>query len=588
VKREKAVIIGAGPAGLTAAYELLARTQIHPIVLEMTPHLGGLSRTAQYRGNRMDIGGHRFFSKSDRVMQWWLSQMPLEAGGGAVEILGRLTLESIAGEAPDPETADNVMLLRQRRSRIYYQRKFFDYPLSLSLDTVRKLGLRQMSRIGLSYLRSAAVPIRPEANLEQFFINRFGRELYRTFFESYTEKVWGVPCARINAQWGAQRIKGLSVKTALLNALARPLRRGGVSQKGTETSLIEQFLYPKHGPGQMWERVARVVQSRGGDVLVNMKVRRLELDGRRVTAVHAVDVETGDEHCIPADYCFSTMPVKHLVRSLGAAPPDGVRRIGEGLVYRDFITVGLLADELKVRERTRDGGGGLSQFSSDENGTVPLRIRDNWIYIQEPDVTVGRVQIFNNWSPYLVADRSKTWLGLEYFCNQGDRLWVKSNKEMLAFAAAEMARLGLLEAGAVRDGTVLRVPKAYPAYFGAYGRFAELRAWFDRLENLFLIGRNGMHRYNNQDHSMLAAMAAVDNILAGRTDKSNLWSVNAEPQYHETKSRTPALPCPAAAHPQAAKCQTYQATSTEDCPDSRGAISDPTHSQEETPHAAVK
>jgi hypothetical protein len=251
-----------------------------------------------------------------------------------------------------------------------------------------------------------------------------------------------------------------------------------------------------------------------------------------------------------------------------------VRRIGEGLVYRDFITVGLLADELKVREQTRDGGGGLSRFSSDENGTVPLRIRDNWIYIQEPDVSVGRVQIFNNWSPYLVADRSKTWLGLEYFCNQGDRLWVKSNEEMLAFAAAEMARLGLLEAGAVRDGTVLRVPKAYPAYFGAYGRFAELRAWFDGLENLFLIGRNGMHRYNNQDHSMLAAMAAVDNILAGRTDKADLWSVNAEPQYHETKSRPPALPCPAAGPPRAANCRTCEATPTEDGAELTSVMSD--------------
>jgi protoporphyrinogen oxidase len=556
VKRETAVIIGAGPAGLTAAYELLARTPIHPIVLEMTPHLGGLSRTAQYRGNRIDIGGHRFFSKSDRVMQWWLTQMPLEAGAGAVELLGHLLLESIA-EAPDPETTDNVMLLRQRRSRIYYQRMFFDYPLGLSLDTVRKLGLRQMSRIGLSYLRSAAAPIRPEANLEQFFINRFGRELYRTFFESYTQKVWGVPCAQINAQWGAQRIKGLSVKTALLNALARPLRHGGILQKGTETSLIEQFLYPKHGPGQMWEHVARVVQSRGGDVLTNMKVRHVELDGRRVVAVHAVDMETGDEHRIAADYCFSTMPVKHLVRSLGAAPPDAVRRISEGLVYRDFITVGLLADELKVRP-----------------------IRDNWIYIQEPDVTVGRVQVFNNWSPYLVADRSKTWLGLEYFCNQGDRLWVKSNEEMLAFAAAEMVRLGLLEAGAARDGTVLRVPKAYPAYFGSYGRFAELRAWLDGLDNLFLIGRNGMHRYNNQDHSMLAAMAAVDNILAGQTDKSNLWSVNAEPQYHETKNRAAALPCPAAGPLRAVKCQTYEPESTE--------IQHPIASREEDSHAAVE
>ena len=392
------------------------------------------------------------------------------------------------------------------------------------------------------------------------------------------------------------------MKTALVNALQRPLRRGGLSQKGTETSLIEQFLYPKHGPGQMWERVARVVQSRGGDVLTNMKVRHIELDGRRVTAVHAVDVETGDEHCIAADYCFSTMPVKHLVRSLGAAPPQSVRRISEGLVYRDFITVGLLADELTVRQQSPDG---------------PRPIRDNWIYIQEPDVTVGRVQIFNNWSPYLVADPSKTWLGLEYFCNQGDRLWVKSDDQMRAFAAAEMVKLGLLEAGAVRDGTVLRVPKAYPAYFGTYGRFAELRTWLDGLENLFLIGRNGMHRYNNQDHSMLAAMAAVDNILANRPDKASLWSVNAEPEYHEAKrgSGSPALPCPAAGQPRTVGCQSYEPSSTEARPDScsgataglsssadlppaslldkpavpaSGVLSDPTPLPEETSRAATE
>jgi protoporphyrinogen oxidase len=316
-----------------------------------------------------------------------------------------------------------------------------------------------------------------------------------------------------------------------------------------------------------------------------MKVRHVELDGRRVIVVHAVDVETGDEHCIPADYCFSTMPVKHLVRSLGTAPPDGVRRISEGLVYRDFITVGLLADELKVRERAQDDA---------------RPIRDNWIYIQEPDVIVGRVQIFNNWSPYLVADRSKTWLGLEYFCNQGDRLWVKSDEEMRAFATAEMARLGLLDARAVRDGTVLRVPKAYPAYFGAYGRFAELRAWLDGLENLFLVGRNGMHRYNNQDHSMLAAMTAVDNILAGRTDKSNLWSVNAESQYHETKTRTPAPSRPAAGALRTAKCQTYEATPADMLPAGPDSSSieapktqeaeaiPPVDSQEETPHAVVE
>jgi len=525
MRQQTAVIIGAGPAGLTAAYELLTRAGIRPIVLEKTPHLGGLSRTARYRDNRIDIGGHRFFSKSSRVMQWWLRHMPLEAAAQA--FLAGMEIPPQAGEdaPPDPDHTDSVMLLRPRRSRIYFRRKFFDYPVRPSLDTFRKLGPVQTARIGASYCYSALRPILPETTLEEFFINRFGRELYRTFFESYTEKVWGVPCSQINAQWGAQRVKGLSIKTAILHALARPFRRRDLAQKGTETSLIEQFLYPKHGPGQMWEQVARTVQSLGGDVLANMDVQGIDVVGNRVFAVEVADLQSGDRYTLPADYCFSTMPVKDLVRAMSASPPDAIRRIGEGLVYRDFITVGVLADGLRVRERVAG---------------KPCPIRDNWIYIQEPDVTVGRMQVFNNWSPYLVADPSKTWIGLEYFCNEGDALWTSDDARIAELAVAEMAKIGILDAGAIRDTTVIRAPKAYPAYFGTYDRFEELRAWLDRLENLFLIGRNGMHRYNNMDHSMLAAMVAVDNILAGRMDKSNIWAVNTEQEYHEARTDQPA------------------------------------------------
>jgi protoporphyrinogen oxidase len=411
------------------------------------------------------------------------------------------------------------MLLRPRRSRIYHRRKLFEYPIKLSPDTLRKLGLWRSFRIGLSYLRAAALPIKPEENLEQFFINRFGRELYATFFKDYTEKVWGTPCHEISASWGAQRVKGLSIAKALSH-FARSLFAGGkkdLAQKGTETSLIEQFLYPKLGPGQMWDEVARSVREKGGEVRMGWRAERLETDGDRVVAVQARDLATGVSERLAADWVFSTMPIRELVRALDTPPPAEIAAIAEGLLYRDFITVGLLLDRLLLTE---------------SDGTM---IKDNWIYIQEPDVLVGRLQIFNNWSPWLVSDPAKVWVGLEYFCNEGDSLWTRSDAELLELGATELARIGIAEPGAVRDGTVLRMPKTYPAYFGSYDRFPELRRWLDRFDNLFLVGRNGMHRYNNQDHSILAAMTAVDNILAGRADKSNLWAVNTEEEYHEEK-----------------------------------------------------
>jgi protoporphyrinogen oxidase len=522
---QRAVIIGAGPAGLTAAYELLARSGIHVVVLEQDDIVGGISRTVNYKGNRIDIGGHRFFSKSDRVMQWWADLMPLEKSDGAPVTLryqGQHRPLVSAASGPHPAQTDAVMLVRQRKSRIYYLRKFFDYPIGINKTTIANLGLLRLVRIGASYIKARLLPIRQERNLEQFFINRFGRELYRTFFQSYTEKVWGVPCRQISASWGAQRIKGLSVAKALLHALTRPFRKkGDLAQKNVETSLVEQFLYPKFGPGQMWEICAERVRQMGGQLHLNMQVQRLHVKDGRLRAVTARDRVSGAEQVFEADYVFSTMPIQELVRALDAPVPPAINAISEGLVYRDFITVGLLLDALKIRDQT-------------PRGQTP--IADNWIYIQEPDVRVGRLQIFNNWSPYMVADPSKVWVGLEYFCNQGDSLWTLGDAEMAALAIDELAKIGIIEKGSVRDHTVLRMPKTYPAYFGAYDRFEQLRDWLDELPNLFLIGRNGMHHYNNQDHSMLAAMTAVDNILAGRSDKANIWAVNTEQEYHEGES----------------------------------------------------
>jgi protoporphyrinogen oxidase len=472
----------------------------------------------------MDIGGHRFFSKADRVMNWWTDLLPIASGEDGSEehtirYQNRDRLVS-AGTGTDAATdPDLVMLVRPRKSRIYFLRSFFDYPLALNGQTLRQLGLWRTMKIGFGYLRSKLFPRRDEKTLEDFLINRFGAELYLTFFKSYTEKVWGVPCNQISAEWGAQRIKGLSLRTAVVHFLKKAFSRqkpGDISQKSTETSLIEKFLYPKYGPGQLWEYVADLVTKKGGEVRMGWRATKLHVEGDRVVSVAACD-PYGATHTIPVDYVFSTMPVRELIHSLDGEVPAEIRAIADGLVYRDFITVGLLVDRLAVTEP--DGG--------------PLK--DTWIYIQEPDVLVGRLQIFNNWSPYMVADPTKIWIGLEYFCYETDQLWNMPDAEVVRFAIAEVEKIGILRADQVRDSVAVRVPKTYPAYFGTYDRFDEIVRYTDRFENLFLVGRNGMHKYNNQDHSMLTAMTAVDQIVAGKINKSALWEINTEQEYHEEK-----------------------------------------------------
>jgi protoporphyrinogen oxidase len=519
-----AILIGAGPAGLTAALEFLRRSDVHPIVLEASHEIGGISRTIRHNGNRIDIGGHRFFSKSDRVMNWWMDLMPPEASADTQHALRhqnkQRTLNTTAAGL-SPENTDLVMLVRPRKSRIYFLRRFFDYPIKLTADTLGKLGLLRTLKIGFSYLRARIFPRKVEKSLEDFLINRFGRQLYLTFFKSYTEKVWGVPCEQISAEWGAQRIKGLSLTTAILHFVKKAFtssRNQAIQQKGTETSLIEKFLYPKYGPGQLWEHAADLIRNQGGEILLGWRATRLFVEGDKITAVEAVS-DSGLRRRFAADYVFSTMPVRELIDAMDTPIPGEVREVSDGLQYRDFITVGLLVDQLTVREA--DGG----------------TLKDNWIYIQEPDVLVGRLQIFNNWSPYMVADPNKTWIGLEYFCYQTDALWKMADEDLKKFAIAEVEKIGILRAADVSDSHVVRVPKTYPAYFGTYDRFHVIREFLDRFQNLYLVGRNGMHKYNNQDHSMLTAMTAVDNILAGVQDKENVWSINTEMEYHEEESK---------------------------------------------------
>ena len=518
-QKKTAVIIVAGPAGLTAALELLKRTDIHPIVIERDPeYVGGISRTVNYKGNRIDIGGHRFFSKSERVMRWWSEILPVAVPHSAPTTISyQRTTKALTEGLKRASNADgtNILNVRPRKTRIVHGGKFFAYPIELSVDTLLKLGLAKTAKIGYTYLSAALFPIRPERTLEDFFINRFGTELYQTFFKSYTEKVWGTTCSSMSAEWGKQRIKGLSISKAISHAAKKILGVGALAGKGVETSLIEQFLYPSLGPGLMWQKVAEKVIAKGGELRQGCDVIGLTHVENRIVSVTIVDLN-GRREVIPADYVFSSTDIQTLIQSLSPNAPDNILKVSNGLQYRDFLTVGLL----------------LSEPPKEKDGTV---LTDTWMYIHEEGVKAGRIQFFHNWSQHLVADQKHGWIGLEYFCNEGDELWQLSDPNLISLGAKELVGLSILSGVKVLDGTVVRQKKAYPGYFGSYNKFDTVRIYLDSIENLYPVGRNGMHRYNNQDHSMLAAMTAVDLIVQQSDNKQKLWEVNAEDEYHEQK-----------------------------------------------------
>ena len=512
------IIIGGGPAGLTAAYELLrdGSGEYRVTILEESETLGGISQTVRYHGNRMDIGGHRFFSKDEQIMKWWSDLMPVQ-GKPAYDdkVLGRE--KPLSENGPDPQKEDVVMLVRDRVSRIYYKKCFFDYPVTMNFNTIRNMGLLTTLRAGFSYLKSAICKL-PEDNLENFYINRFGRVLYSMFFEGYTEKLWGRHPSEIAADWGAQRVKGLSI-LAILRDMLRKLF-GRKNNANAETSLIEQFWYPKYGPGQLWELVGEKVQEMGGEIRFGCKVQKLRTADGKITGVQCQTPEGETE--ISGDIFISSMPVRDLVAGMDDAD-ENIRRIAAGLPYRDFVTVGLLVKKLELKNQT-------------DRRTLANIVPDCWIYVQDKGVKLGRIQIFNNWSPYMVQKPEDTvWIGLEYFCDEGDAFWNMTDEECIAFAVRELRKMGVIQKGVCLDAHREKVRKAYPAYFDTYSEFGQVVGFLNGYENLFCVGRNGQHRYNNMDHSMLTAIRAAEAIKAGSTDKSGIWDVNTEKKYHESK-----------------------------------------------------
>ena len=517
---KKVIIIGAGPAGLTAGYELLKdkNDEYEVIILEETQEIGGISRTVKYNGNRMDIGGHRFFSKDQQVMNFWENLMPIQGVNSFDdEKLGRE--KQLKDDGPNPEKEDTVMLLRTRVSRIYYLKKFFDYPISLKLQTFTNMGLIRTIKAGFSYLKTIFVK-KEENSLENFYINRFGKVLYSMFFEKYTEKLWGRHPKEISADWGAQRVKGVSISAVVKDAFSKIF--GGKKSKEVETSLIEQFWYPKYGPGQLWETLAEKIEENGGKIKKGWKVKRINIQDKTIKSV--VCETDGMEVIIEGDIFISSMPVKDLVQGFsGIEVSKEMHEIAAGLPYIDFQTVGVLVKKIKLKNQTK-------------MKTLGDIVPDCWIYVQEPEVKMLRLQIFNNWSPYLVKDAENTvWIGLEYTCQENDRYWNMEDKEFSEFAINELASMNIIDKEDVLDYHREKVKKAYPAYFDTYEHMDKLVEYLDTFSNLYCIGRNGQHRYNNMDHSMATAFEAVKNIKSGIIEKDNIWNVNTEKEYHETK-----------------------------------------------------
>lgn len=516
---KKALIIGAGPAGLTAAYELLKQSKdIEVVVFEESDSFGGISKTVNYNGNRMDMGGHRFFSKIPEVNAWWDNILPMQGHPTYDDILLNRPMPLSKG-GPDPEKEDRVMLTRRRVSRIYFDDKFYDYPISLKIETFKNMGFVKTIQVGISYVWSMIFK-KPEDNLENFYINRFGRKLYSMFFEYYTENLWGRHPSEIDASWGAQRVKGLSIVAIIKDIFGKIFKQ---KNRKVETSLIEEFKYPKLGPGQLWEVTADEVEKMGGTIYKNAKVTKVHKNSDNILTGLTYEKD-GKEYTMEGDYIISSMPVKDLVAGMNDVPADPAR-IAKGLPYRDYMTLGVLVPKIKLENKTN-------------LKTVSNIVPDCWVYVQDRKVKLGRFQIYNNWSPYMIKDLENTvWIGLEYFVNEGDEFWNMTEEEFSKIGVEEMIKLGLIDsADEVIDTHMEKVKKAYPAYFDTYDEIDTLVDYLKSIDNLYCVGRNGQHRYNNIDHSMCTSFETVKNILSGTKNKDNIWSVNTEKEYHETSN----------------------------------------------------
>ncbi len=520
MQKKKVIVIGAGPAGLTAAYELLDKSKkFNVTVLEESDMFGGISRTVNYKGNRMDMGGHRFFSKVPEVNEWWEKMLPTQGSMPKDDVeLGRKS--TVVKGGPNPEKTDRVMLRRNRLSRIFFKHKFFDYPVSLKFDTLKNMGIGTTIVVGFSYIKSAIFK-RKENSLEDFYINRFGKKLYSMFFENYTENLWGRHPSEISPEWGAQRVKGLSIIAILKDMFGKLFKK---KNRKVETSLIEEFAYPKLGPGQLWELTANEIIKKQGEIIKNAKVISIHKN-KKGLLTGVTYLKDGKKIKLEGDYVISSMPIKDLVEGMNDVPKKYLK-IASGLPYRDYMTVGVLLNKLNLKNETKIK-------------TIGDIVPDNWVYVHDKSVKMGRFQIYNNWSPYLVKDLENTiWMGLEYFCNEGDKMWSMTDDKFAKMGISEMVKMNLIDSDKnVLDYHVERVKKAYPAYFDTYEHIDELRDYLDTIENLFCVGRNGQHRYNNLDHSMCTSFETVKNIINGVKDKSNIWNVNTEKEYHEENNK---------------------------------------------------
>ena len=514
----KNIVIGAGPAGITAAYKLSDQTQVE--VFEKANYIGGISTTLDFDENKVDLGPHRFFTRSEKVQQFWESILPLQ-GTPTIDDTelqrAPLPVSDLPG-APDPEKTDNVLLNRHRLTRIYYRKHFFDYPIKLSWNTIKGMGFVNMIKIGFTY-GWALIFKKKETNLENFYINRFGKHLYQTFFKNYTEKVWGIECNKISAEWGAQRVKGISITKILREILGKIFLKNKF--KTNETSLIESFYYPKLGAGQMYNQIAQKAIQNGAKINLSADVEKINIEGKKIKSV--VVNMGGQQQTIEGDNFISSMPISELIGKMVGDVPQDVKNVARALMYRNVRLVAFELNKLNLKNETN-----LKTY----NGLIP----DVWIYIQEENVKAGRMEIINNFSPYLVKDnKNKVCITVEYFCSDTDNLWTMSDDDFCGMAMAELEKMDIAKKKETIKQKSFKVEKAYPVYFGAYKDFDVIKEYINSISNLYPVGRNGMHKYNNMDHSILTAMETADCILTGTPDKASIWQINTEQAYHEEK-----------------------------------------------------